>query len=152
MFEYELPDDYVPKPGDVIKSIYYGVNNSPIPSDDNQVLSGLYNFPVAEVENEVYRKTGVRIRIRNRKAEVVTPGKEYRYELEYEVVEARTPVITALAIEIIVAIIAFVTALVALDWFLERNLKVTIAGTKVDLRGLFLVVAVVAVLVLLLRR
>ena len=154
----ELPPNYIPKPGDVIKSVYRAVNNTGIPVDDSALVNALYSYPTKEVEDKVYQQTGVRIKIRNRRVETLSPGKEWRHEIEYEIVEAHTPAIIALAptiLQIVLAVIVILGILLIidkLDWFLEKNLKVETPVGEVDLRGVFLILFVFAVVVLLLKR
>jgi len=154
--EQVLPDDYVVKPGDVIRSYYKGVNDGPIPVDDNQVVTTLYSAPADQIEDEVYRKTGVRIKIRNRNVEVVRPGYEYRYVLEYEVVEAHTPTVVVLAIEIIMYIVALYLVLQMLSWFLEKNARVEVSWEEgkfeANIGGLVLILVAVLLILMLLRR
>lgn len=152
MGEVVVPDNYIPKPGDVLKTVYRGVNKSGVPVNDDDVISSLMNVPNSAVEDEVYKQTGVRIKIRNHIAEVVTPGQEWRYGVEYEVVEAQTPPIAVLAAVLIVTVVSFLVIVYAIDWFVERNSKVEVAGQTIDLRGLITLLLIVALLVWLLKR
>ncbi|RLC76704.1 MAG: hypothetical protein DRJ03_28140 [Chloroflexi bacterium] len=152
---FEIPDDYEVKTGDVISTTYAGVNNAGVPIDDNAVINHLMSASTEEVETEVYRQTGARIKIRNRRASVVTPGYEYRYVVEYEVVEAKSPTAIVLAALIIGVIVATYYLLEKLDWFVERmekRLEVDVGGYKINLFAVFMVFAVLALLVALLKR
>jgi len=153
-----LPPDYIPKTGDVIKSVYRAVNNTGLPIDDGAIATALLSYPVKEVEDRVYQQTGVRIKIRNRRVETISSSREWRHEVEYEIVEAHTPAIVVLApaiLQVVLAVIVILGILLIidkLDWFLEKNLKVETPVGEIDLRGIFLILLVFAIVVMLLKK
>lgn len=152
MAEVEVPSDYLVKTGDVIRQILRGENTGILPLDDDTVISAMYTPSNKQIEDEIYKQTGVRVKVLNRKAEVVTPGRVYRKTIDYRVEEASSPTLMILA-TIIVGVLGTVVVLYALDWFLEKNFKLEVPGEgQVNLAGIFLLLAVILLIIALLKK
>ncbi len=146
----EVSHDYVPNVGDVIKQVFRGVNTTGIPYDDNRVISELENLSNEEIEDRIYRETGAKVKVRNKRVTVITSGFEYQYEVEYEVVEISSPTLWAIA----AIIIGLIALLITLDWFMDRNLKLTSPtdGNRRNLFGIILLLVIFIILIYLLKK
>ena len=119
----KVPDDYVPKVGDILRSIIRYENTGVLPADDKKIIDKIVKISNKEIEDEVYKQTGVKIKVRNKKVEVVESGWSWDVTLEYEVTEAQTPGILAVAIAIAVTVGSIIALLITVNWFLKSNEK-----------------------------
>jgi len=119
----EVPDEYVPKVGDILRSIICYENTGYVPANDSDVINLVEGMSNREIEDYVYEQTGVRIKVRNKKVDVVESGWKWDCTVEYEVVEAETPGIVAIAIAIAIVVGSIIAFLITVDWFVKSNEK-----------------------------
>jgi len=119
----EVPDEYVPKVGDILRSIICYENTGYVPANDSDVINQVEGMSNREIEDYVYEQTGVRIKVRNKKVDVVESGWKWDCTVEYEVVEAETPGIVAIALAIAFVVGSIIALLITVDWFLKSNEK-----------------------------
>ena len=119
----EVPDEYLPKVGDILRStIRYEITGY-IPANDSDIIDQVEGMSNIEIEDYVYEQTGVKIKVRNRNVDIVESGWKWDCTIEYEVVEAETPGVIAIAIAIAVVVGAVIALLITVDWFLKSNEK-----------------------------
>lgn len=119
----ELPPDYVPQVGDLIRSVIRYENTGAVPADDRSIIDRIESMSNREIEDYVYEQTGVKIRVRNKTAKVVESGHKWDCHVEYEVVEAQTPGIMAIAVAIAVVIGMAIAFLITFNWVVQSNAK-----------------------------
>ena len=119
----EVSPDYIPQVGDILKSVIRYENTGVVSANDQEIINQIESMSNREIEDYVYEQTGVKVKVRNKTARVVESGWKWDCDVEYEVVEAQTPGIIAVAIAIAVVIGMAIAFLVTLNWFVQSNAK-----------------------------
>jgi len=119
----EVSPDYIPQVGDILKSVIRYENTGVVSANDQEIINQIESMSNREIEDYVYEQTGVKVKVRNKTLRVVESGWKWDCDVEYEVVEAQTPGIIAVAIAIAVVIGMAIAFLVTLNWFVQSNAK-----------------------------
>ena len=119
----EVSPDYIPQVGDILKSVIRYENTGVVSANDQEIINRIESMSNKEIEDYVYEQTGVKVKVRNKTVRVVESGWKWDCDVEYEVVEAQTPGIIAVAIAIAVVIGMAIAFLVTLNWFVQSNAK-----------------------------
>lgn len=129
--------------GDVVKQTDLGENEGIIGAKDDEILSGVLSASNTQIEDEVYKQTGARIKLLNRDASVVESGWKYHHTYEYKI-EKASPIAPIMVVAILVPILAAIVVLVAIHWSVEST-KLKIGGTEISLGAIIVLIVIGAV-------
>lgn len=147
-----LADDYVPQVGDTIATTTGILNTGYLSIDDDEILGTMDAISDMEFVNDVYRETGFRINIIDRRGKTISSGNEWEYKYTYDIEESTgSPSIYVVAAVIISVSAAIIAVLWAIDEYLVENTKIVTPWGEVNLFPI-LAIGVVAIVFLMLLR
>jgi hypothetical protein len=126
--------------GDVVKQIDLGENEGIIGAKDDEILSGVLSASNTQIEDEVYKQTGARIKLLNRDASVVESGWQYHHTYEYKI-EKASPIAPLMVVAILVPILAAIVVLVAIHWSIDSTM-LKIGGTEISLGAIIVLIVI----------
>ncbi|MCW3129204.1 MAG: hypothetical protein N2V75_03780 [Methanophagales archaeon] len=147
-----ISDDYDPQPGDRIATTVGIENTGTLPIDDTEILTELDNTSDKELEDQIYKETGVKAKIVDRNGKVVNGGYRWHYEYTYDIKETPgSPAILIIAL-VIVAFIAGAIFLWAVDTYVVKNMKIiTAAGETINLFPVLAIGIVIFIILIALK-
>ena len=128
------------KEGDVIRQTDLGENTGIIAANDDKILSGVLCASNIQIEDEVYRQTGAKIKLLTRDASVVESGWKYHHTYEYKI-EKASPITPIMVVYILVPILTAIVVLVAIHWSIDST-KLKMGGTEISLGAIVTLVVI----------
>lgn len=128
------------KVGDVIRQTDLGENEGIIAANDDKILSGVLSASNIQIEDEVYKQTGAKIKLLTRDASVVEPGWNYHHTYEYKI-EKASPIAPIMVVAILVPILTAIVVLVAIRWSIDST-KLKIGGTEISIGAIITLVVI----------
>lgn len=147
-----LPDDYEPQPGDRIATTIGIENIGVFAIDDSKILGELDAISDTEFEDEIYKETGVKVSMVDRRGKTISSGNEWEYEYTYDVEETPgTPGIIAVAVAIVAVCVAIIGVLWAIDTYIASNTKIVTPWGEMNLFPILAVGVIVFIILMILK-